>query len=129
MLTPDNIWKEIFQDNDIWTSIATHHGLNPMLVGQDLHSVCEIDFMVGKEWAYIVLITGDAKGDICSYSKYLFDSLRPHTFDKATNEVVFTDLKIRLNIHDAISHTSTNFIDQERLFSQQGYSLESAYLY
>jgi hypothetical protein len=38
-----------------------------MLVGQDLHSVYEIDSMVEKEWAYIVLITGDAKGDICSY--------------------------------------------------------------
>lgn len=117
MSTPYNIWEDIFQDNEIWTSIASHHGLNPVLVGQDLYSVYEIDPIIEKEWADIVLIAGDTKGDICSYSKYLFDSLRPHTFNETTNEVVFTDLKIRLNVHDALSYTSTEFVDQERLFS------------
>lgn len=49
MSTPYNIWEDIFQDNEIWTSIASHHGLNPVLVGQDLYSVYEIDPIIEKE--------------------------------------------------------------------------------
>ncbi|KFY30696.1 hypothetical protein V493_01736 [Pseudogymnoascus sp. VKM F-4281 (FW-2241)] len=57
------------------------------------------------------------------------DSLRPHTYNKTTKEVLFTNSRVVLNIHDAVSSVSTDFVDWRRLFSCPEDSLRSAYLY
>jgi len=123
----NRVWNAIFQ-NETWTSIASSHGLNA-LVGQNLHSIYDIDHTIENQPAYIVLVTGDKSGDIRSYSQIFIDSLRPHTFNETTKEVVFTNSKIVLNIHDALSNLGMNFMDPGRLFSYQDNSLRSAYLY
>jgi len=46
-----------------------------------------------------------------------------------TEEVVFTNSKIVLNIHDALSNLAITFADPERLFSYQDNSLRLPYLY
>lgn len=124
----NRVWNAIFQ-NETWTSIASSHGLNPTAVGENLHSIYDIDHTTGSQWAYIVLVIGDKSGDIRSYSQTLFDSLRPHTFNETTEEVVFTKSRIVLNIHDALSNLAVSFTDPERLFSYQDNRLRSAYLY
>jgi hypothetical protein len=63
----NRVWNAIFQ-NETWTSIASSHGLNPTAVGQNLHSIYDIDHTTGSQWAYIVLVIGDKSGDIRSYS-------------------------------------------------------------
>lgn len=57
------------------------------------------------------------------------DSLRPHTYNKTTKEVLFTNSRVILNVQDAVSNVSTNFVDWRRLFSCLEESLRSAYLY
>jgi hypothetical protein len=77
----NSVWDAIFQ-NESWTSIVQCHGLNPILLDQDLHSIYDMDDMVEKQCVYILLITGDKSGDICSHSLVFMDSLRPHTYNK-----------------------------------------------
>ena len=74
-------------------------------------------------------MTGDESGDIRSHSLIFIDSLRPHTYNKTTKEVMFTNSRIILNVHDAVSNDSTNFVNWGRLFSCPENSLRSAYLY
>jgi hypothetical protein len=100
-----------------------------MLVGRDLHSIYNMDDIVEDQSLYIVLMTGDKSGDIRAHSLIFMDSLRPHTYNKTTKEVTFTNSRVILNIHDAVSNVSTNFVDWRRLFSCLEESLRSAYLY
>jgi hypothetical protein len=124
----NRVWDAVFR-NESWTSIVSCHGLNPMLVGQDLHSIYNMDDTIDNRCVYMVLMTGDASGKIRSHSLLFMDSLRPHTYNKSTKEVMFTNSRIVLNIHDAVSNISTKFVDWERLFSCLEDSLLSAYLY
>jgi len=83
----------------------------------------------GNQCVYILLMTGDTSGDIRSHSLIFMDSLRPHTYNKTTKEVLFTNSRVILNVHDAVSNVSTKFVDWRRLFSCPEESLRSAYLY
>lgn len=124
----NRVWDAIFR-NDSWTSIVLCRGLNPILLGRDLHSIYNIDATIEDKDVYIVLMTGDKSGDIRSHGLIFMDSLRPHTYNESTKEVMFTNSRIVLNIHDAVSDASTNFVDWRRLLSFVEDSLFSAYLY
>lgn len=124
----NNVWDAIFE-NESWTSIVRCHGLNPILLGRDLHSIYNIDNTADNQCVYILLMTGDESGDIRSHSQIFMNSLRPHTYSKTTQEVMFTNSRVILNVHDAVSNVSTRFVDWRRLFSCPEDSLRSAYLY
>ncbi len=122
------VWEGIFQ-NQMWTSIASSHGLNPALVGQDLYTLYDGNHDPETWSAYIVLVTGDKTGDIRFHSKTFLDSLMPHTFCETTNEVFFKNSNITLNIHDALKTPDMIFIDPQKLFSYREKRLCSSYLF
>jgi hypothetical protein len=123
-----NVWSAIFQ-NENWTSLATSQGLNPVLVGQNLHNLYDCKDIRNAKPAYIVLVTGDNSGDIRYHQQILLDSLRPHIFNKKTNEVVFKNSNITLNIDDAIRCPELISLEPKRLFSYRYKRLRSACLY
>ena len=123
-----SIWSAILK-NESWTSLATSQGLNPALVGQNLHNLYDCEDIKNAKPAYIVLVTGDSSGDIRFHEQVLLDSLRPHIFNNQTKEVVFTDLNITLNIDDAIRCPEIISLKPKRLFSYRYKRLRSACLY
>lgn len=123
-----NVWSAILKTEN-WTSLATIMGLNPALVGQNLHNLYDCEDTRNGQPAYIVLVTGDSSGDIRFYKQILLDSLRPHTFNNETNEVAFKNLNITLNIDDAISCSELISLQPKKLFSYQYKRLRSACLY
>ncbi|KAL5351073.1 hypothetical protein ACLOAV_004648 [Pseudogymnoascus australis] len=88
-----------------------------------------MDDTAENQCVYILLMTGDKSGDIRSHSLIFMDSLRPHMYNKSAKEVLFTNSRVILNIHDAVSNVSKKFVDWRRLFSCPEESLRSAYLY
>jgi hypothetical protein len=80
-------------------------------------------------YVYIALVIGDKSRGIRFYSKVFLDSLRPHTFCRAANEVVFKDSNITLNIHDALEAPKIIHMEPEKLFSYQENRLCSAYIF
>lgn len=122
------VWEGIFED-ETWTSTASDLGLNPVLLGEGLHSIYNGTNNECAAPAEIALITGDISGDIRFHRKTLFESLRRHTFREATNEVFFEDANIILNIHDALEAPEMISIDPEKLISGKENKLRSAYLF
>jgi hypothetical protein len=126
---PSKIRSAIFQD-ETWTKIASTQGLNPVLIGQELHKLNE-SMVTGKtDKSYIVLVTGDKSGDIVFYKQAFLDSLRrPHVFDAHANEVVFTDSNITLNVEDVMHNPECISMDPRRLFFPTPELVCSASLY
>ena len=74
-------------ENENWSLIAASQGLNPVLVGQNLHNLYDCEDTRNAKPAYIVLVTGDKSGDIRFNKQVLLDSFRPHIFNNKTKEV------------------------------------------
>lgn len=122
------VWKAIFKDEN-WTSKARAQGLNPALVGHDLHNLYDCADIQSAKPTYIALVTGDMSGDLRHYKETLLTSLRPHTFiNESTKEIAFAGTEITLNISDAIDNPEIVPIQPTKLFSRSG-KLRSACLY
>ena len=122
------VWSLIIQ-NEVWTSIASYHGLNPVLIGQNLNKLYNTKPSESPKPSYIVLMTGDRSGDIRFHRDVFLESLQPHTFNPSTCEVVFKNSHITLNVADAIYNPDTIYMNPKRLFSCRNKCLQSAYLY
>jgi hypothetical protein len=84
-----------------FTSIANEHGVNLAIMGQDLYSKYNYNNLKGTYPAYLILIIKENR-ELHFYSKTFFESLAPHIFNPATNEIFFQDSNITLNIHDIL---------------------------
>lgn len=119
------IWNKILKDDETWTSIAERQGLNPFLVGDDLH-VLHND---PEQPAYLALVTGDKTGIIRHDKTKLLASLRAHHWNEK-NEIVFQESKIILNIDEALHNPFFITLTPKRLFGCCEHNrLRSASLY
>lgn len=117
------IWSKIFKDH-IWTSIATRQGLNPVLLGDDLHSLYRDPMLP----AYLVLLTADRTGNIQHDKVKLLASLRPHHWNE-NSDIVFEESSIILNISGALHNSFIINLYPRKLFSYQHGQLRAASLY
>jgi hypothetical protein len=120
-------WSMLFQTQK-FTSIANEHGVNLAIMGQDLYSKYNHSDLKGTHPAYLVLIIGENR-ELRFHSKTFFESLAPHTFNPATNEVFFQDSNITLNIHDILEAPELIALELQKLFSCHKGDLRSAYLF
>ena len=89
------IWDEIFKDRG-WINSAIEMGLTPILVGHDLYDLC----YRYKGLYYLVLVDGDWSGDLRYKKPNILDYLNLYSFNKKTNEVIFKNSNIILNINE-----------------------------
>ncbi|PMD60257.1 uncharacterized protein K444DRAFT_528693 [Hyaloscypha bicolor E] len=118
------VWDRIIREEDAWTPIAIRQGLNPVLIGDGLHTL----FNDPTQPAYICLSTGDKTRNIRHDQTKLLASLREHHFNE-NGEVVFHDSKIILNIDEALYNPFFVTLTPKRLFSCRNNRLCSASLY
>jgi hypothetical protein len=123
------IWHGIIFQDRTWTSIATSRGLNPALVGRGVPVLYHSGDGLETPQAHLVLVTGDQSRSIYIHSKIFLDSLRPHTLYKSTNEVVFKNSNITLNIHDVLESPEIIHMEPEQLFSSLENRLCSTYIF
>jgi hypothetical protein len=121
------VWNAIFE-KDTWLSLAVNAGLNPVLIGHNIHAYYANRNPTGHIPAYMVLIINDGEGDMRFKKDILFQSLRPHTFNPDTWEVVF-DSGITLNVFQAMTSWDSVTMDPRKLFSYKRKRLRSSYLY
>jgi acyl-coenzyme A thioesterase PaaI-like protein len=119
-----DIWDMVLREGETWTPVATRQGLNPSLIGDDLHNL----FNDPKQPAYICLSTGDKSANIRYDKMKLLASLREHHFNE-NGEVVFHDSNIILNIDEALYNRFFVTSTPKKLFSCQDNRLRSASLY
>lgn len=121
------VWSMIFKDQT-WLSIATtEHGLNPVLIGPNIHAYYR--HKPAKVIpVYMALVANDMRGELRFEEKTLLNSLQPHIFDKKTGEVKF-DSGITLNVTEALHSREHVFTDSPKiLFSYKRKKLQSSYL-
>ncbi|KAH8812099.1 hypothetical protein F5884DRAFT_855407 [Xylogone sp. PMI_703] len=121
------IWSKIFKD-ETWTSIATRQGLNPVLVGDDLHGIFHNSDSASTHQSYLTLLTGDRTGNLRHDRIKLLASLRPHHWNE-DNEIVFDESNITLNIIEPMYSSFIVTCQSEKLFTFQYNGLRSASLY
>jgi hypothetical protein len=130
------VYNSIFQI-DNWLSVAIENGLNPVLIGYDLHYIYHSkNFETKTKSTYLVLVLGhDSDGGNCGKPNVtedwdlFFKSLKPHTRVRS-GEIFFPETGITLNINDAIHDSHSTTISQpRRLVSCKLGKLYSAYLY
>jgi hypothetical protein len=113
-----SVWDLIFEDYS-WIRSAKKMGLLPMLVGHDLYSVW---YGPAKRSCYLVLVHGDMS-DVLRYERpKILDCLKPHHFNKETNEVTFKDSNIVLNIDGQIRCDESIIAPPTRIFSKRAVS-------
>lgn len=120
-LTPEmiceKVWGKIFK-NYRWISSAERMGLAPILVGHDLYNLC-----YGPEkLCYLVLVDGDQSGDLRREGPNILDCLNPHCFNKDTNEVIFKNSNIILNIDGQIRCRDHIKVALTKIFSRRAVS-------
>lgn len=124
-----DVWNKIFKDNEKWSLVATRQGLNPVLVGDDLHSLYHnLEQHDPKQAAYIALLTGDKCGDIRYDKTELLASLRAHYWNE-DNEIVLYESNIILSIDEALRNPLFITLTPEKLFTYRHNELCSASLY
>ncbi|KAK3169309.1 hypothetical protein OEA41_008692 [Lepraria neglecta] len=121
------LWNAIFRDNTWITEATIKFGLNPVLIGRDLHSIDTLKARV----LYLILVAGDPTCDI-QFELFL-ESLRPHKFHHDTMEVDF-ESGITLNVANVYQATTypnpgNVSIMPQRLFSKMQDRLQTAYIY
>jgi hypothetical protein len=130
------LWNSIFQDEK-WLSVMVESGLNPVLIGHDLHHIYHTkDIKTKTKSKYLVLVLG-YNGDGGKYDKpyvtdkmdLLISSLKPHK-RLDSGERFFQETGVTLNIRDALYDSNYTTISQpRRLVSRKLGGLYSAYLY
>lgn len=113
-----SVWDLIIEDYG-WIRSAEKIGLLPMLVGHDLYSVW---YGPPKKTYYFVLVDGDWSGDLEYERPKILDCLKPHHFNKETNEVNFKDSNIVLNIDGQIRRGESIMAPPTRIFSKRAVS-------
>lgn len=130
------IWSLIFKD-ERWLSAMVKQGLNPVLIGYDLHSLYDAeDITAMTESNYLALVLGhDGDGgkynkpDVSNQMELLIKSLN-HSKTGEQSEKFFLEGRLILNIRDAMyNHHYTTMSHPDRLLSPELESLQSAYLY
>jgi hypothetical protein len=123
------VWNKIFKDNEKWSSVATRRGLNPVLIGDDLHRLYhDPEQHDPKQPAYIALLTGDKYGDIRYVKTELLASLQAHYWNK-DSEIVLYESNIILSIDEALHDPFFITLTPEKLFTYRHNELCSASLY
>ncbi len=131
------LWNLIFQGED-WLSAMIEIGLNPVLIGHDLHHLYNTkNFKTNTKSSYLVLVLGRdrsggkyGKPDVWDKRDLLKDSLKPYT--KLSNgELYFPESRLTINIRDAIISDThyTDISEPRRLVSRKIGGYYSAYLY
>lgn len=118
-----DIWKHVFRDEK-WCLIVKRQGLNPILVGDDLHKLYDDP----QQSAYIALLTGDNTRNIRHEKSKLLASLKPHDLNEK-NEIVFRDSRIVLNIEEPLNNPFFVSLSPKKLFASQHNEPRSASLY
>ena len=121
------VWNMIFQNEDWITKATTEFGVNPILIGPNLHAYYNNDSQKYKP-AYMVLETGDRSGDLRFHKELFLKSLKPHTFRKETGEVEFKS-GITLNVISALDDPEMIYMETKRLFSYRHKRLRTSCLY
>jgi hypothetical protein len=130
------VWNSIFQ-NENWFSVIIEKGLNPVLIGHDLHYIYHAKNIRPKTKSkYLVLVLGyngnggkHNKPYVTDEMNLLIDSLMPHT-RLESGERFFPETGITVNIRDAMYDFHYTTITQpRRLVSRKVGGLYSAYLY
>ncbi len=130
------LWNSIFE-NENWLSVMSERGLNPVLIGHDLHQIYHAENIKTKtKSTYLVLVLGyDGDGGkyekpyVADKSGVLIDSLIPHTRLRS-REMFFPKTQITLNICDAVyDHHYTTITQPQRLLSRELGRIYSAVLY
>jgi hypothetical protein len=117
-----SVWDLIIKDYG-WIRSAEKMGLMPMLVGHDLYSVWyKPSKKSPKQSCYLVLVDGDWSGDLRYERPKILDCLKPHHFNKETNEVTFIDSNIVLNIDGQISCDESITAPPTKIFSKRAVS-------
>jgi hypothetical protein len=129
------VWNSIFQ-NENWLSAMTERGLNPVLIGHDLHHIYHAKNITTKypKTKYLVLVLGydrdggKYKPSVEDKIDLLESSLKPHSLKDT--ERFFAGPRIVLNIRDAkFDDNNTSITQPRRLVSRKLGGLYSAYLY
>jgi hypothetical protein len=93
-------------------------GLAPILVGHDLYNLC----YGPQKPCYVVLVDGDQTGAMRREGPSILDCLNPHHFNQDTNEVIFKDSNIILNIDGQIRCRDHITLALTRIFSRRAVS-------
>jgi hypothetical protein len=126
------LWNTIFRDST-WISEATiKYGLNPVLIGRDLHDYYSIETLKSQV-LYLVLVAGDPPDDVPFKRDLFLESLRPHKLHSNTMEV---DFKSGITLNVASIYQTDTYLDPgvvsvkpQRLFSNEQDRLQTAYMY
>lgn len=109
------VWNVIFQNEDWINKATTEFGVNPILIGPNLHAYYNNNSQKYKP-AYMVHVTEDRSGDLHFQRELFFKSLNPHTFNKHTGEVEFKS-GITLCVKSAVVDPEMTFLEMKNLFS------------
>ncbi|OJD09512.1 hypothetical protein ACJ73_10260 [Blastomyces percursus] len=123
------VWSMIFRDQR-WLSIAmTEFGLNPVLVGSNIHTYYHHHDNTEIVPGYMALIVGDPSGDLSYEKQLLLNSLQPHTFNSHTGEAKLISSGITLNLTESLNSEEWVTMDSpQMLFSYKKKKLQSSYL-
>ena len=126
------LWNAIFLDST-WIAEATIKlGLNPVLIGRDLHDYYSIETLKVRA-LYLVLVVGDPAGNIQFDRDLFLESLRPHNFHINTMEVYFeSGITLNVaNVYQVKTFPDPGYVSvrPQRLFTDQQGRLQTAYVY
>ncbi len=126
------LWNAIFRHSTWITEATIKFGLNPVLIGRDLHNYHSIETLKARA-LYLVLMAGDPVDETSLEKELFFESLRPHKFRKDTLEVEFeSGITLNVaNVYRANIYRDPRFtlVKPQRLFSNTWDSLQTAYMY
>jgi hypothetical protein len=126
------LWNAIFRDNTWITEATIKFGLNPVLIGRDLHDYHSLETLKVRA-LYLVLVAGDLTGDIQFKRDLFLETLRPHKFHNDTMEVNFeSGITLNVaNVYQANKYPDPGVVSvrPQRLFSNQQDRLQTAYIY
>ena len=110
------VWDVIFQDST-WIAQAITNNVNPALIGHRLDELYRLKTAESFDHLFMTLVANHADDDkVCQADTELFfRCLRPHSFDKETNEVTF-DSGIVLNVESPVLGRTTLTMQPVKLF-------------
>lgn len=113
-------WRTIFKD-ETWASHVLNKGLNPFLIGSDLSRLYNEQKPVAtsQRSLFLTLHVCDTSSDNhydTEGTELFFSSLQPHTYEKATAEVSFSN-GVVMNIKDILTDGEFVVLNPRRLFS------------
>ena len=110
------VWDVIFQDST-WIAQAITNNTNPALISHRLNELYRLKAAEKFEDFFMTLVASHADDQkVCQEERELFfRCLRPHSFDKETNEVTFNS-GIVLNVESPVFGRTTVAMQPVKLF-------------